>query len=198
MISTDSMKKILIINGHPNSDSFNYGLFAAYKKGALAAGADIKEIEINKLEFNPNLQFGYQKRTELEPDLVEAWEKIKWADHLVWIHPVWWGGLPAITKGFIDRLFLPGFAFQYRENSLWWDKLLSGKTARIITTLDQPTWYYWFAYGRPSINQLKKSTLEFCGVKPVKVTCVGPIKNAELSSREKWLDKIEKLGKNLR
>lgn len=198
MISTDSMKKILIINGHPNSDSFNYGLFAAYKKGALAAGADIKEIVINKLEFNPNLQFGYQKRTELEPDLVEAWEKIKWADHLVWIHPVWWGGLPAITKGFIDRLFLPDFAFQYRENSLWWDKLLSGKTARIITTLDQPTWYYWFAYGRPSINQLKKSTLEFCGVKPVKVTCVGPIKNAELSSREKWLDKIEKLGKNLR
>lgn len=198
MIKTDRMKKILIINGHPNSDSFNYGLFAAYKKGALAAGADIKEIEINKLEFNPNLQFGYQKRTELEPDLVEAWEKIKWADHLVWIHPVWWGGLPAITKGFIDRLFLPGFAFQYRENSLWWDKLLSGKTARIITTLDQPTWYYWFAYGRPSINQLKKSTLEFCGVKPVKVTCVGPIKTADLSLREKWLDKIEKLGKNLK
>lgn len=198
MIKTDRMKKILIINGHPNSDSFNYGLFAAYKKGALAAGADIKEIVINQLEFNPNLQFGYQKRTELEPDLVEAWEKIKWADHLVWVHPVWWGGLPAITKGFIDRLFLPGFAFQYRENSLWWDKLLSGKTAHIITTLDQPTWYYWFAYGRPSINQLKKSTLEFCGIKPVKVTCIGPLKTADVSLREKWLDKIEKLGKNLR
>ncbi len=81
------------------------------------------------MQFNPNLQFGYQKRIELEPDLLGAWEKIKWADHLVWIHPVWWGGLPAITKGFIDRVFLPGFAFKYRENSVWWDRLLKGKTA---------------------------------------------------------------------
>ena len=116
---------------------------------------------ITDLIFNPNLQFGYQKRTELEPDLLDAWEKIKWADHLVWVHPVWWGGLPAITKGFIDRLFLPGFAFQYRENSVWWDKLLIGKTAHIITTLDQPSWYYWFAFGRPSVNQLKNPLWNF-------------------------------------
>jgi putative NADPH-quinone reductase len=93
---------------------------------------------------------------------------------------------------------LPGFAFQYRENSVWWDKLLIGKTAHIITTLDQPSWYYWFAFGRPSVNQLKKSTLEFCGITPVKVTYVGPIKNTELPLRKKWLDKIETLGKNLK
>ena len=192
------MKQILIINGHPNSDSFNFELFDAYKKGALNSGAEIKEIVIKDLFFNPNLQFGYQKRTELEPDLLDAWEKIKWADHLVWVHPVWWGGLPAITKGFIDRLFLPGFAFQFRENSVWWDKLLTGKTAHIITTLDQPSWFYRFAYGRPSVNQLKKSTLEFCGIKPVKVTYVGAVKNMELSKRNKWLEKIEKLGESLK
>jgi putative NADPH-quinone reductase len=192
------MKKILIINGHPNCDSFNFGLFEAYKKGALTTGTDIKEIVIKDLKFNPNLQFGYQRRTELEPDLLDAWEKIKWADHLVWIHPVWWGGLPAITKGFIDRLFLPGFAFQYRENSVLWDKLLSGKTGHIITTLDQPSWYYRFAFGRPSVNQLKKSTLEFCGVKPVKVTYIGPIKNSEISKQKEWLLKIEKFGENLK
>ncbi len=192
------MKKILIINGHPNSDSFNFGLFDAYKKGASSHGAEIKEIVIKDLMFNPNLQFGYQKRTELEPDLLDAWEKIKWADHLVWVHPVWWGGLPAITKGFIDRLFLPGFAFQYRENSVWWDKLLKGKTAHIITTLDQPSWFYRFAYGRPSVNQLKKSTLEFCGINPVKVTYVGPLKNMELSKRNKWLEKIEIMGESLK
>jgi putative NADPH-quinone reductase len=192
------MKKILIINGHPNSNSFNFALFAAYRQGALTAGADIKEIIIKDLQFNPDLQFGYQKRTELEPDLLDAWEKIKWADHLVWIHPVWWGGLPAITKGFIDRVFLPGFAFRYRENSVWWDKLLTGKTAHIITTLDQPWWYYLFAYGRPSVNQLKKTTLEFCGVKPVKVTYIGPIRKSTLSLRKKWIDKIEKSGQRLK
>jgi putative NADPH-quinone reductase len=188
------MTKILIINGHPNKDSFCFALAEAYKKGAISAKNEVKEIVISELKFNPNLQFGYQKRTELEPDLLDAWEKIKWADHLVWVHPVWWGGLPAITKGFIDRLFLPGFTFQYRENSPWWDKLLTGKTAHIITTLDQPSWYYRFAFGRPSVNQLKKSILGFCGVKPVKVSYIGPIKDSSDVARKKWLEKAESWG----
>lgn len=188
------MKKILIINGHPNPDSFNFGVAGEYQKGALASGTIVETITIASLHFNPNLQFGYQKRTELEPDLLESWEKIKRADHLVWIHPVWWGGLPAITKGFIDRLFLPGMAFQYRENSVWWDKLLKGKTAHIITTLDQPSWYYRLFFGRPSVNQLKKSTLEFCGVKPVKVSYIGIIKTADENQRKKWLEKVYDFG----
>lgn len=191
-------KKVVIINGHPNKESFNFGIAEAYKKGVTQTGHEVKEIVISELNFNPNLQFGYQKRTELEPDLLEAWQKIQWADHLVWIHPVWWGGLPAITKGFIDRLFLPGFAFQYRENSVWWDKLLAGKTGHIITTLDQPSWYYRLFFGEPSVNQLKKSTLEFCGVKPVKVTYFGPIKNTALQKKEKWLKEIEDLGKKVK
>lgn len=192
------MKKILIINGHPNKESFNKALAEAYKNGAQHANAEVREIVIADLKFNPNLQFGYQKRTEWEDDLIDAWEKIKWADHLVWVHPVWWGGLPAITKGFIDRLFLPGLAFRYHENSIRWDKLLKGKTAHIITTLDQPSWYYWLAYGRSSVNQLKKTTLEFCGVKPVKVTYIGIVKTASASRRDKWLHKIEELGKKLK
>jgi len=188
------MKKIVIINGHPNRESFNFGLAKAYKEGALQSGAEVREITIAELKFDSNLQFGYQKRMELEPDLLKAWETIQWADHLVWIHPVWWGGLPARTKGFIDRLFLPGIAFKYRENSMWWDKLLKGKTGHIITTLDQPGWYYRLLYGRPSVNQLKKSTLEFCGVKPVKVTYVGIIKTSDEKLRTQWLTKIKGLG----
>ncbi|MFP3597249.1 NAD(P)H-dependent oxidoreductase [Chryseobacterium sp. SIMBA_029] len=188
------MKKIVIINGHPNRDSFNFGLTKAYKEGALQSGTEVREITIADLQFDPNLQFGYQKRMELEPDLLKAWEIIQWADHLVWIHPVWWGGLPARTKGFIDRLFLPGIAFKYRENSVWWDKLLKGKTGHIITTLDQPGWYYRLLYGRPSVNQLKKSTLVFCGVEPVKVTYVGIIKTSDEKQRMQWLTKIKGLG----
>ncbi len=188
------MKKILVINGHPNRDSFNFALAEAYRQGAESPGTEIREMVIADLKFNPNLQFGYQRRTDLEPDLLDAWEKIRWADHLVWIHPVWWGGLPAVTKGFIDRLFLPGMAFRYRENSVWWDKLLKGKTARIITTLDQPGWYYRFSYGRPSVNQLKKSVLEFCGVKPVKVDYIGIIKTSGEAQRMKWLEKVKILG----
>lgn len=192
------MKKIAIINGHPNKESFNFGVAEAYKNGAIEAGAEIKEIIIADLNFNSNLQFGYQKRMELEPDLLNAWEIIQWADHLVWIHPVWWGGLPALMKGFIDRLFLPGFAYKYRENSLWWDKLLKGKTAHIITTIDQPGWYYRLMYGRPSVNQLKKSTLEFCGIKPVRVTYLGIIRTSNEEQRRKWLDKVKSLGQKLK
>ncbi|AZB17851.1 flavodoxin family protein [Chryseobacterium indologenes] len=188
------MKKIAIINGHPNKDSFNFGMAAAYKNGAKESGAKVKEIVVKDLKFNPNLQFGYQRRMELEPDLVKAWEIIQWADHLVWIHPVWWGGLPALTKGFVDRLFLPGMAYKLRGNSVWWDKLLKGKTGHIITTLDQPGWYYRLYFGRPSVNQLKKSTLEYCGVKPVRVTYVGIIRNSKEEQRNGWLKKVKKLG----
>ncbi|KIO75101.1 NADPH-quinone reductase [Pedobacter lusitanus] len=187
-------KNILIINGHPNKESFNYALTGAYQEGALKTGAQVEVIHIGELSFNPNLQFGYTQRMELEPDLLASMEKIKKADHLVWIHPVWWGGLPAVMKGFIDRLFLPGLTYQYRENSIWWDKLLKGKTARIITTLDQPGWYYRLFYGRPSVNQLKTSTLEFCGVKPVAITYIGVIKTSEAKQRELWLAKVRQLG----
>lgn len=188
------MKKILIINCHPNPDSFNHALAATYKKGIGSGNAELRELNIGELQFEPSLRFGYQKRMELEPDLLHAQELITWADHLVWIHPVWWGGLPAIAKGFIDRTFLPGYAFKYRDNSVWWNKLLSGKTARILTTLDQPGWYYRFAFGRPSVNQLRKSTLEFCGIKPVQVTYFGPIRNSKPESRYKLLQRAEALG----
>lgn len=188
--------RILIINGHPNKEAFNYGLAEAYKQGALTSGAEVEEIVIADLQFNPNLRYGYRQRTELEPDLLDAWKKIQWADHLVWVHPVWWGGLPAITKGFIDRLFLPGMAFRYRENSVFWDKLLTGKTAHIITTLDQPGWYYRLMFGRPSVNQLKRSTLQFCGISPVKVTYIGIIKTADAAKRARWLQKINRAGQS--
>jgi len=190
--------RILIINGHPYKQSFNTALVEAYKKGALNAGAEVQEICIADLHFDPNLKYGYHKKMDLEPDLIESWDKIYWANHIVWVHPVWWGGLPAISKGFIDRVFLPGKAFQYRDNSVWWDKLLVGKTGHIITTLDQPKWYYWFGFGRPSVNQLKKSTLEFCGITPVRVTYVCIVKNFELKHRQKWIQKIETCGMKLK
>ncbi|MBL8005446.1 MAG: NAD(P)H-dependent oxidoreductase [Candidatus Kapabacteria bacterium] len=188
------MKKILIINGHPDPESFSVAIVEAYKKGAIASGAEVRQVNIRDLAFNPNLQFGYRKRTELEPDLLKAQELITWAEHLVWIYPVWWGSIPAIMKGFIDRVFLPGFAFKKRENSVWWDKLLTNKSARIISTLDQPAWYYWLVYRQPSNNAMKKLTLEFCGMSPVRVTTIGPIRLSKELYRTKWLSKIEQLG----
>ena len=189
------MRKILIINGHPDKESFNFALSATYKNGAKKSNAEIKEINIRELNFNPNLQFGYRKRTELEPDLLIAQEKLKWADHLVWVYPVWWGSVPAIMKGFLDRILLPGFAFKKRADSVWWDKYFTGKTARLICTLDQPAWYYRWIYGSPSHKAMKKLTMNFIGVKKVRITTIGPIRLSKEAFRVKWLKKIEKLGK---
>jgi NAD(P)H dehydrogenase (quinone) len=97
-------------------------------------------------------------------------------------------------KGFFDRLFLPGFAFQYKENSILWDRLLKGKSARIIATMDTPYLYYKYIYGNPGINQLKKVILEFCGIKPVKVTYYAPIRSSTPDQRTEWLEKTETLG----
>lgn len=188
------MKKILIINGHPDDESYNYGLSNAYKVGAEKSGAEVKEIKIRELNFNPNLQYGYRKRTELEPDLLEAREKLQWADHIVWVYPVWWGSVPAIMKGFLDRVLLPGFAFKKREGSLWWDKYFTGKTSRLICTLDQPTWYYKWYYGSPTHKAMKKLTMQFIGVKSVKITSIGPIRLSTDEFRSKWLKKVEELG----
>jgi len=187
--------KILIINGHPDSESFNVGLVEAYQKGAEESNAEVSLINIRDLEFNPNLEFGYRKRTELEPDLLESIEKLKSANHIVWVFPMWWYGCPALMKGFIDRTFLPGITFDYEKGKPMPKKLLKGITGRIIVTADTPKWYNSLFMKSPAINQFKKGTLQFCGINPVKVTYISPLKDSSSEFRQKWLDKIEQLGR---
>ena len=188
--------KILIINGHPNpKETFCRSLMDSYKKGADLTKHQVKVIDLGSIEFDMNLKYGYLKRVELEPCLVQAQNDLKWAEHIVIIHPVWWGSMPAKLKGFFDRVFLPGFAFEKRPGSVWWDKLLTGKSARIITTLDQPGWYYRLRYGRPSHRALKECTLNFCGIHPVRSTTIGPLRLSKQSYRQKVLQKVERLGK---
>ncbi|WP_109830786.1 NAD(P)H-dependent oxidoreductase [Reichenbachiella versicolor] len=190
------MKKILIINGHPDPESYNQALFEAYKEGLKTEGYSYSEISIGSLNFNPSLVHGYRKRTELEPDLKESIAKIKEADHIVWIFPMWWYGYPAIMKGFIDRTFLPGITYQPIEGKPLPKKLLEGKSSRIIITADSPRWYERLWMGSPVTNQFKKGTLQYCGINPVKVTYIAPIKNSTIEFRTKWIEKVKDLGKS--
>jgi putative NADPH-quinone reductase len=107
---------------------------------------------------------------------------------------VWWGSTPALLKGFFDRVLLPGFAFKYRDKGVLWDKLLSGKSGRIIYTTDTPVWFYNLFYSAPSVNMIKKRVLGFCGISPVKVTGIGPIRLSSPEFRKKWLEKVTALG----
>jgi NAD(P)H dehydrogenase (quinone) len=188
------MKKVLIINGHPNPSSFCDALSMAYQKGAQTAGHEVDLLNVRDLSFDLNLRNGYSKSIELSPDVKLAQEKIKWAKHIVIVHPVWWGSVPALLKGFFDTVLLPGFAFKYRENSPLWDKLLKGKTGHLIYTCDTPIWLYKYFFSAPSVNHVKNRTLHFCGIAPVKVTAIGPIRKSTDAFREKWLHKIEQVA----
>ena len=188
------MKNILIINGHPNKKSYCHALAEAYATGASSAGNPVVLLHLSELRFNFNLADGYSKKSETETDLLMAQEKIKWAQHIVVVHPVWWGSVPAILKGFFDKTLLPGFAFKYRDKGPLWDKLLSGRTAHIIYTTDTPVWFYRYFYKAPSLNQVKDRTLGFCGIKTIKVAGIGPIRKSQPAFRQRWLEKIKQAG----
>ena len=102
--------------------------------------------------------------------------------------------MPALLKGFLDRLLLPGFAFRYRRDSAWWDRLLAGRSARVITTMDTPPWYYRWLYRDPGIAQLRRTVLQFCGIAPVRVTRLGPVRSSSPARRQRWLQAIARLG----
>jgi len=89
---------------------------------------------------------------------------------------------------------LPGFAFQYEKGNVFPKKLLKGRTARIVMTMDTPPWYYFVIQGAPAIRQLKAATLKFVGFKSVKNKMIGPIIGSTTKSRSKWLNDVSKLG----
>ncbi|KOP66063.1 NADPH-quinone reductase [Bacillus sp. FJAT-18019] len=191
------MKKVLIIQGNPIEDSYGSKLAEVYAKGAAESGAEVRELVLARMDFDPNLSGGYKGKQPLEPDLQEAQELISWADHMVFVYPNWWGGMPALLKGFIDRVFLPGFAFKYRRNSPLPEQLLKGKTARLIVTMDSPNVYYRFYLGQPGHQMMKHSILKFCGVGKVHATNITQLRKMPEASRKQWLERVHRLGRKL-
>ena len=187
-------KRILVILGHPSNHSFCAAVAGAYLDTARAAGHEVRELRLGQLDFDPILREGYRQVQPLEADLVAAQEAISWAQHLVFAYPIWWGGAPALLKGFVDRVFLPGYAFKYRPGKAFPAQLLTGRTAQLLVTMDTPPWYFRWVYRMPGIHQLRKTTLEFCGFKPVRVTTFGPILHSTDAQRTRWLAHVRLLA----
>ncbi|WP_409423079.1 NAD(P)H-dependent oxidoreductase [Pseudaeromonas sp. ZJS20] len=116
---------------------------------------------------------------------------------MVWVYPTWWGGPPALIKGFIDRVLLPGFAFQYHAQDPQWDRLLAGRSAQLIVTMESPPWYYRWFTRQPGHQLMKRAVLGFCGVKPVKILSLGPVRSATETRRQAWLARVAKLAQAL-
>ena len=190
-------KNILLILGHPSENSFCNALLNAYKKGAENAGANCKTIYVSRLVFDVNLSDGYKAghAMQLEEDLVASQQLLTWADHVVIAYPNWWGFMPAITKGFIDRIFLPGFAFKNHSGKIFPEKLLKGKSLRLLVTMDTPKWWFYIIY-RASQYQILKDIIFGCvGFDPIRFSTFGFIRKSTEKQRNNWLKKIEQVGK---
>lgn len=189
-------KNILLILGHPSENSFCNALLNAYQIGAEAAGATVKILYVAQLKFDVNLADGYKtgEAMQLEEDLIAAQQLIKWADHVVLAYPNWWGFMPAITKGFIDRIFLPGFAFKNHSGKYFPEKLLKGKTMRIMVTMDTPKWWYYLIYRASQYQILKDIVFGYVGFNPIWFSTFGFIRKSTDSQRAKWLKKVQQLG----
>jgi putative NADPH-quinone reductase len=187
-------KKITIIIGHPDKNTYCGELARRYEKGALSSGHEVRMIAVGDLQFDPILHHGYKVIQPLEPDLIKVQEDIKWADHLVIVYPNWWGTMPALMKGMLDRMLLPGFAFRFHKTGYLWDKLLAGRSAHVYVTMDSPPLINRIIFG-DNINEIKRDILGFIGFHPVYVTKIGAIKNMSDEERIEWLAKLEKHGK---
>jgi len=194
--STVRRMKVLVILGHPNHASLCGALAEAYAGGARQSGQEVGILRLGDLSFNVNYPTRPQDAQADEPDLVAARAQVVWADHLVIVFPNWWGMMPALLKGFIDRIFTPGFAFNLHDDGTW-DRLLKGKSAQLITTMDTPGWVYRLIYGQPGINALRRATLQFCGIRPVRSLRFSTVFNSSAPQRARWIEQARAAGRRL-
>lgn len=187
-------KRILIINGNPKPASLSQALAERYAQAAEQAGHSVQIIHLHDLQFLLSLEQGYQGKQALEPDLLRLQQAILAAEHLVWVYPVWWGSVPALLKGALDRILLPGFAFKYHPGKTIPEKLLKGRTARLLVCMDTPPWYFRWFQGAPAHRMMRQTVLEFCGIKPVRISEFGPVLQSSATQRAGWLEQVARLG----
>ncbi len=188
------MSKIFIVVGHARGGSFCEALGEAYRRGAEAAGHDVKLFVTSNMSFDPILHVEFGRVQPLEPDLQAAHDAMLAADHLVLIFPLWLGTLPAIFKGFLERVLQPVLVDFLKSGK--YATPLKGKSARIILTMGMPGLIYRWYYGAYALKMLKRNILSFVGVSPIRATIHGSIGMVSLDRRATWLVQAEALGRD--
>lgn len=196
------MSRILVIVGTPIADSLTHALAAEYAKAAADAGADVRTIDLAR---DPIPAFPTQRGElrmprdgrddlPLDPDVARYIDDVMWAEHLAFFYPQWWGTYPAALKSFIDRVFLSGATFRYRPTGKLWDRLLTGRTARVVMTMDSPRAWNALVYRNASETSLTKATLFYCGVRTLGVSRFAEVRHTTEATRAKWLREASRLG----
>ncbi|HVZ53276.1 MAG TPA: NAD(P)H-dependent oxidoreductase [Pseudolabrys sp.] len=195
------MAKIAIVVGHPARDSYCEALGRAYQRGAESGGHQATVLVLGAMNFEPVLREGYRREQPLEPDLVAARDALRGSDHWVLVFPLWLGDMPAIMKGFFERILQPDLlairaaaANTSGAGALAAFKIFKGKSARVVMTMGMPGWFYRWYYGAHALKLIRRNILNLIGVKPVRSTIYGMIEAVSDETRASWLREVEALG----
>jgi len=190
-------RRVVIVQGHPDPDGGHYGhaLAQAYREGAAGAGHEVEIIPVAQLDF-PLLRSKADFDGGTPPAaILRCQQAILHADHLVIIHPLWLGSMPALLKGFLEQVFRPGFAFgKPAAPGGPGEKLLKGKSARVIVTMGMPGFAYRWFYGAHAVKSLERNILAFTGFGPIRRTLIGMVEARDGTSRKKRLAEVRRLG----
>lgn len=190
-------RSILVIQGHPDGEAehFGHALAAAYRRGAEAAGHSVEELRLARLDYPMLTSEAEWTNGQVPESLLPAQDKIRGADHLVFVFPLWLGTLPARVKAFLEQVLRPGFAFSADAREGIGERHLKGKSARVIITMGMPGPVYRWYFGAHGYRNLKRNILHFCGIRPVRHCFVGGVAGDNEPQRKRWLDRIEALGR---
>jgi NAD(P)H dehydrogenase (quinone) len=185
--------KHLVIYAHPNEQSLN-GQLKEVVVGHLARNRhEVKVRDLYRLNFNPVLSLedmAGQRIGKVNEDVKKEQDYIVWADCIIFIHPIWWTGLPAILKGYIDRVFSYGFAYRYDQGVQ--KGLLVGKQAVIINTHGKShTEYHDLGMDKALSLTSDKGIYTYCGLKVRQHFFFDKADRASAEIIEDWTNQIK-------
>lgn len=187
-------KRVFIWVAHPKEASLCAAMADAYIEGLAQTDAEVRRMDLAHMSFDLNFEGYGPEAPPLEPDLKDWQSSLGWADHLLVVHPYWWGAMPTKAKAVLDRALTSGFGYKYHGRGMGWDKLLTGKTADVIVTSDTPPWIDTFIYRKPARRVMKNQVLGFCGIKTKNILQFGSVKLATPNKIEAWIKRANRLG----
>lgn len=191
------LRRILIIQGHPDAAQRHYGhaLADAYAEAAEAAGHLVKRIEVAKLRFDC-LRSAAEWNRPPAADIAVAQEAIQWAEHLVIVFPLWLGTLPALLKAFLEQVLRPGFGFALAQpETPKWRRGLAGKSARVVVTMGMPAVVYRWYFRAHGVRGMERNILRFCGISRIDESLIGLVEGSA-TRRERWLARVAEYGRD--
>ncbi len=185
----------LIIYAHPNQNSLNHFIKQTAVSALETAGHEVTVRDLYELNFNPVLSLedmNGQRMGTVAEDVRTEQEFIEWADAVTFIYPIWWTGLPAVMKGYIDRVMSYGFAYRY-DNGVQ-KGLLGGKSAFIINTHGKSNTEY-HSIGMDNALRLTSDTgiYVYCGLEVKKHLFFDKADRAGETEIENWTSQIKEI-----